>query len=577
MLPQVLLTHASGGLLAFDRPRSVVQAHCITDVLPALREVERRVEADGLFAAGMVSYEAAPAFDPAFVTHAPDAFPLLWFGLYEAPTVIAPSSLPHPMGAAPYIGRWQPSISPEAYRAGIASIKGQIARGNTYQVNYTFRLRADWYGEPWDLFTCLYRAQPTPFAAYFHLGRFALCSASPELFFRLSGETITCRPMKGTAARGRTLVEDDLRGQELLHSEKNRAENVMIVDMIRNDLGRIALPGSVHTPRLFTLERYPTVWQLTSTVVAQTRASLPDIFTALFPCASITGAPKVSTMRLIAALEESPRRIYTGGIGYFAPGRQVQWSVAIRTATIDCEGQTVEYGVGGGVVWDSTVAGEYEECLMKAKILTDQPPEFSLLESLLWTPEEGYFLLEGHLRRLTDSARYFVFPFDLEAARRKLSALALPAAPHKVRLLLHRDGGLDAQAAPLSDILRPDPARVRQSAQPVNSGDRFLYHKTTWRAVYEAALAACADCDDVLLWNERGELTEACTANLVLEIGGQRVTPPVSSGLLAGTFREWLLQRGEISERVLRVEDLGRCQAIYLINSVRKWRRALLV
>jgi para-aminobenzoate synthetase/4-amino-4-deoxychorismate lyase len=348
----------------------------------------------------------------------------------------------------------------------------------------------------------------------------------------------------------------------------------MIVDMLRNDLGHIAEVGSVRVPHLFEVERYPTVWQMTSTVTASSRASITQIISALFPCASITGAPKPRTTRIIAELETTPRRIYTGCIGFIAPGQQAQFNVAIRTLLIDRTTGIAEYGIGGGIVWDSTPEGEYEECQIKARLLTDVRPEFSLLESLLWSSEGGYFLLDYHLRRLSASADYFNYPFDLARIRAELDKLVagLPPIAHKVRLLLARAGTVTCQATPLEDIPKPAIARVKLAHVPVNSRDVFLYHKTTARQAYQAAESGCSDCDEVLLWNERGELTETTSANIVMELDGERLTPPVSSGLLAGTYRAWMLDQGLVQERVIPIEDLERCTRIHLVNSIRKQR-----
>jgi para-aminobenzoate synthetase/4-amino-4-deoxychorismate lyase len=344
--------------------------------------------------------------------------------------------------------------------------------------------------------------------------------------------------------------------------------------MIRNDLGRVAETGSMQVPSLFEIERYPTVWQMTSTVTATSQRSVAEILTAMFPCASITGAPKIRTTHIIASLETTPRRIYTGCIGFIAPGQTAQFNVAIRTVLIDRENHQAEYGVGGGIVWDSTEQEEYAECLTKAHLLSGGWPEFSLLEALLWSPEAGYFLLDYHIRRLTDSGIYFGFPLDKAGVLEKLSRLAesLPGEVHKVQLRLASDGEITCRASPLTAVPKPPLARLRLSPKPVDSTDLFLYHKTTHRQVYEVARKACPDCDDVLLWNERGEITESDTANVVVELDGERVTPPVSCGLLGGTFRRWLLDQGDIHERVVPVDDLPRCSKIYLINSVRKWR-----
>ena len=496
---------------------------------------------------------------------------MLWFGLYERAVEIDEPG----WGSGYSLGQWRPNIEREAYNRAFAEIKEHIASGHTYQVNYTFRLRTSFRGEPWALFGDLVLAQQQQYAAFIDTESFAICSASPELFFRLDGAALVSKPMKGTVGRGRTLAEDDEFAEWLRHSQKNRAENVMIVDMIRNDMGKVSSVGSVRVPRLFEVECYPTIWQMTSTVTSQTHASLAEIMTSLFPCASITGAPKVRTMQIIAALETAPRGIYTGCIGYIAPGRQAQFNVAIRTVLVDKSAGRAEYGVGGGIVWDSDPEEEYLECETKAGILTRRWPKFKLLESLLWTPEDGYFLLEHHLRRLTDSAAYFRFAFDPDGLREKLAAYedSLPPQEQKVRLLLGHRGEVLLQA---SGVGNGGSLRVGLATYNVNSGNVFLFHKTTHRELYASMRATRPDCDEVLLWNEHGEITEATTANAVVEIGGELLTPPVECGLLDGTFRRHLIERGIVREAIVSREDLRECQAVYLVNSVRKWREAIL-
>ena len=580
--PEVLLHDPSRAVwLHFTDPIAIVEAHTPADVLPALATVHESVTARGCHAAGFVAYEAAPAFDPALrVSGQPSAFPLLWFGLFRAPVVrerFAFTSPPNPLRMS-----WAPSISRNAYSARIAQLREYLYRGDTYQVNFTLRLRSSFDGDSRALFAQLVQAQGPHYSAYLRTGAFTLCSASPELFFRLDHDTLESRPMKGTIRRGLTSEEDlELAGQLRL-SEKNRAENVMIVDMIRNDMGRIAVPGSVSPVRLFDVERYPTVWQMTSTVTCRTLASFPEILSALFPCASITGAPKPRTMEIISELEDSPRRIYTGAIGYIGPDRQAQFNVAIRTILLDESRRAAEYGVGGGIVWDSSPQEEYDECLLKAAVLLPAIPDFSLLETMLWTPAEGWFLLDRHLGRLAESAGYFGFSLSLSAIRERLSTWV--AAQHaaggrtamRVRLLAARDGGITLEAAPLAP---PDGSAVRVALAPapIRTDDPFLYHKTTRRSVYEEARAACPDAEDALLWNDKGELTESTIANLVVELDGQRITPPVRCGLLPGTFRAELLAQGTVHEGIVRIEDLPRCTGIYLVSSVRQWRTAVLV
>lgn len=379
--------------------------------------------------------------------------------------------------------------------------------------------------------------------------------------------------MKGTAARGRWPAEDEESAARLAASEKERAENLMIVDLLRNDIGRVAEVGSVCVPELFRVERYPTLLQMTSSVAATLRggAALEDIFAALFPCGSVTGAPKVSTMRLIASLEDSPRGVYCGAVGFVAPGGDAAFNVAIRTAVIDAEAGEVVYGVGGGVTWDSTAAGEYAEASAKAALLAEDVRDFELLETLRL--EAGaYALLEEHLARLAESAAYFEFSPPAERAR---AALAEHAALHagrarRVRLLVSAKGRVRVE----SEELKDEPAGVRPVAlalAPVSRGDRFLCHKTTRRGLYEERRAAFPEAFDVLLWNGEGELTEFTNGNLVLEIDGVCWTPPRECGLLAGTFRASLLSRGLIAERVLRREDLARASRCWLVNSVRGW------
>ncbi|HNQ93303.1 MAG TPA: aminodeoxychorismate synthase component I [Anaerolineales bacterium] len=577
--------------LHFTNPQRIISADQLHDVLPALREIEDAVN-NGFHAAGFISYESAPAFDEAHLTHSSSGFPLLWFGLYPQPRLI---SLPQPASPKPAL-IWYPTVSRATYNSAIEQIKNHIADGRTYQVNYTMRLHTEFNADAWNFFLHLAQSQNNH-AAYVDTGRFVIASASPELFFQLDGETITCRPMKGTTRRGRTTLEDVGQAEWLKRSEKNRAENVMIVDMIRNDLGRIAKTGSVHVPELFATEKYPTLWQMTSTVKATTDAPLTKILSALFPCASITGAPKVSTMRIISELETTPRKIYTGSIGYIAPNRKAKFNVAIRTALIDRETQTVEYGVGGGIVWDSESGDEYEEALLKARVLTESPPRFSLLETLLWTPEEGFFLREKHIARLLDSAEYFGFSMPrrggvpppllaneiIESYLKDISSQF--NSPQRVRLLLDKNGNLSHEAKPFqAPTLEPPSSaagtpplasmKISLANQPVNSNNVFLFHKTTHRAVYENTKKDFPEYDDVLLFNERGELTEFTIGNLVVEMDGKFYTPPISCGVLAGTFREYLIETGQVEERVIRVDEIEKCGKMLLVNSVRKWQRA---
>jgi para-aminobenzoate synthetase / 4-amino-4-deoxychorismate lyase len=562
--------------LRFEEPCRIISTCSTEEVLPALNTVEALVRVHGWHAAGFLSYEAGSAFDGALRAHAVRDFPLLWFGLYAKP---AETDLPEPNYAAYSLADPEPCISREEYDQAIARVKRYIESGDTYQVNYTIRLHAAFHGDPWHLFLAMVRAQSAGYAAYVDTERYAICSASPELFFRFESGRLTCKPMKGTVHRGRTLDEDKALSSWLQNSEKNRAENLMIVDMIRNDLGRVADFGSVRVPGMFEVERHPTLWQMTSTVTAQCSRPLGEIMTALFPCASITGAPKVRTSEIIAELESLPRGVYTGSIGFMAPDGAAQFSVAIRTAVVDRSGGQVEYGSGGGIVWDSASKDEYTEALLKARVLTEQRPEFSLLETIRWTREDSYFLLEYHLQRLAASAEYFNYSVDSARIRQRLldQAAEFGGEARRVRLLVARDGAIEIQSDRLNEKESDQPLRIALAREPVNSSEVFLYHKTTNRLIYENARDSCSDCDDVLLWNEKHEVTESCIANIVVEMDGGLYTPPVDCGLLAGTFRAWLLDQGKIRERPIKISDLARCSKIYLVNSVRKWQEALLI
>lgn len=561
------------GWWRFDSPREELVASTLPQVVEVVARVHRATRVDGLWAAGFVAYEAAPAWEPHAAVRAPrDGQPLAWFGLFGPPRPAAPPGFP--AGFTP--PGLQPELDDEAHAAAIAAIHQAISHGDTYQANFSYRLRGPFDGSVEELFGHLVQAQRSPYSLLLDHPDWALVSVSPELFFERIGAAVTCRPMKGTTRRGRTLAEDQELARGLTSSPKERAENLMIVDMMRNDLGRIARAGSVQVPRLFAVERFATVSQMISEVTAETTADLPDLFRALFPCASITGAPKLATMALLAELERSPRGVYTGALGFVAPGGNCRFSVGIRTAWLDRRAASLEYGTGGGIVWDSRAAAELTETRIKARVLAPAPPPFELLETLRWQPGVGFVLLARHLDRLAESAEYFLRPFDRAAALATLEAAVASAAGRVmvVRLLLDADGGLRASASPLAPSSRR--WRVALARGPVDTDDPFLYHKTTRREVYEAALREAPEVDEVLLWNAAGELTEGTRTNLAVEIDGTLWTPPVTSGLLAGCQRAEALARGRLREGVVRREDLASARRVYLLNSVRGWRRAVM-
>ena len=581
--------------LVVTDPDTIVAAYRLEDVLPALQKVENATR-QGFYAAGYVAYEAAPAFDNAMRVHAPAVaahFPLLWFWIFaqskaelEGREEVKSASVD---GRVFTVSEWLPNITREHYDQNIQAIREAIGAGETYQVNYTLRLRAGLSGDDYALYQQLLRAQQPGYGAYLDLGRYRILSASPELFFHRQGTHITTRPMKGTMARGRWQAEDRERAQALQTSAKNRAENIMIVDLLRSDLGKLALPGSVRVPELFALERYPTVWQMTSAIEAEVPpdTTLTDVFRALFPCGSVTGAPKIETMRHIVRLEAAPRHVYCGAIGLVMPNGTATFSVAIRTLLLDTQTRQAEYGVGGGITWNSTPHDEYAELLAKAAVLTENTPPFDLLETLRL--ENGQFrLLERHLQRMEESAAYFGYAFSAAHTTEELAQIArhYPTGTWRVRLLLAANGSTRTEVFPLADhsaepfvrnaepfipttqAFRFDsetPRLVTLAHSPIHSANRFLYHKTTHREVYETHRREInphlAEAYDALLWNERGYLTEFTSGNLVLELEGALWTPPVECGLLAGTFRAELLAQQTIRERLLTPADLSRASA----------------
>jgi para-aminobenzoate synthetase / 4-amino-4-deoxychorismate lyase len=566
---------ASYQRLRFEDPAEVLVARSVGEVRPALRAVQDAV-ARGFYAAGYLAYEAAPAFDHAFVVRQGSDLPLLWFAIYDKPGDAHVETEP----GGYMLSEWRPATTRSEYDRSIGAVRTAIASGDTYQVNYTIRLRAGFDGDALALYERLRAAQGARYCAFLDLGDRQILSLSPELFFHWRGDTLVTRPMKGTAARGRWPAEDRQLAAWLAASDKNRAENLMIVDLLRNDVGRVARIGSVRVPELFAVERYRTVHQMTSTVTASVRAGirLEDVFAALFPCGSITGAPKVRTMELIAGLEDTPRGVYCGAIGLVRPGGEALFNVAIRTLTVDRQLGMAEYGVGGGITWDSNAADEYGEALLKAALLTESWPDFELLETLRL--EQGvYILLDRHLGRLAVSAEYFGIPLAVEEARAALPAhaRAFPAGTRRVRLLVGQNGVPRVESQPLDTTLpfwqRGEglARNVAFARAPVSRRDRFLYHKTTNRALYDARRAERPDVFDVLLFNEEGEATEFTIGNLVIQCDGGLWTPPIDCGVLEGTLRAELLERRDIGERLLtraQVEGAERC---WLINSVRGW------
>ena len=471
--------------------------------------------------------------------------------------------------------------------AAIARIQAYIAAGDTYQVNYTYRLRFDAYGSVHALYRRLRERQPVPYGALLALpdGR-AVLSLSPELFVRHEEGVLTVRPMKGTAAASGDAQVDKRAADALAADTKNRAENLMIVDLLRNDLGRVAQTGSVKVDKLFDVQRYSSVLQMTSTVHAQLHeaAGLPEIFDALYPCGSITGAPKHRTMQIIRELEPNPRGLYTGAIGYFDPPQAGQalgnfcLSVPIRTLQLQAQSddgiRKGEMGVGAGIVYDSVAQDEYEECHLKARFLIDMPAEFELFETMHAKRAQGCRHLDRHLQRLAASAAYFDFAFDEEKIRAALNAIcaALPdEAEYRLRLALKQDGSHTIQTAVLSALV--EPVKIMLAAQTMDADDLFLRHKSTIRTAYDAAWRAAEQqgAFDQLFCNTLGQVTEGGRSTLFVKLQGQWYTPPLTSGLLPGVMRAVVLAdpAWDATEKILNLEDVRNAEQIYVCNALR--------
>jgi para-aminobenzoate synthetase / 4-amino-4-deoxychorismate lyase len=554
----------------FREPIAIHAATQLCDVASAIAKVEA-ARARGHWCVGFVAHEAAPAFDAAFVVNRETGTPLVWFAEFADMQSGAKNVQ---VGDNLTLGRWQSDTSAAQFASAVESIRADIREGRFYQVNYTTRLHADFSGDAHAFFRALQAAQPNGYHLFIDAGDFQLLSVSPELFFAVRDGVITTQPMKGTAPRGDTASEDAAIAEALTHSPKERAENLMIVDLLRNDLSRIAEPHSVEVPHLFSLHPLPSVWQMTSTV----RATLPrdktlaDIFAALFPCGSVTGAPKVEAMKSIAMLEAAPRGIYCGAIGYAAPNGVACFNVGIRSVLI--ENGTATCGVGSGITYDSSVAGEAAELSYKSRFVIRASKSFQLFETMRLDNGE-YTLCERHLARLENSARHFRFAMTgengeslIQTARLRLNALKrqVPSGVWRVKLIVNRDGQCHTECHPLDAT--PAQPTIQLAACPISRNDEFLQHKTTRREVYDQH-APADGVWDTLLFNEECELTEFIRANLVLDIAGNRFTPPLSCGLLNGTLREEMIACGEISERVLMREDLLRAEKIWWVNGLR--------
>lgn len=553
----------TGASWQFGAPQRIVSTHDHREVHAALVEVDQATRA-GHWAHGFVSYEAGAG--------GRSDHPLVWFAITDAPHT-APTPLQDPQ---PYrIEPWQWDWTEADHADRVARVHAAIAAGDTYQTNLTTRLRSTFRGDARTWYDDLGQRQRGGFHALVDTGDHTIVSASPECFLCWQGDRLSVVPMKGTAPRDPDPRLDERHRRHLLDSAKERAENVMIVDLVRNDLSRIALPGTVRVDELLATERYDTLWQLTSTVSAQIPADtpIPTIFDALFPCGSITGAPKQRTMELIRELEDSPRGIYCGAIGWIAPPTEpvrARFGIAIRTAVIDKATGTTAYGVGGGITWDSTAPDEWAELHTKAQVVADT--SFDLIETL--AVRAGRLAHRDlHRARLMRSATAFDIPFPQQEWDDQTTEAA-GGQDRIVRFALATDGGLTRTERPLP----PAAEQARLAVDTVATPDSlWRRHKTSRRRFCDEAKARHAAADDVILVTADGLVTETTIANLAVRLDNLWCTPPLSDGLLPGIGREVALAEGRLVERSVTVDDLFRATAVATISSVRGWRPAVLV
>ncbi|MGC4060111.1 MAG: chorismate-binding protein [Aquabacterium sp.] len=581
----------------FGRPQRWLVAHDPSQVA-SLLDAAHACAQQGQWCVGWVAYEAAPGLDAHLPVKAlPPGQPYaVWAVFDKAEPWPADDAVASPGNWS--TGPWQADLDDAAAQARIEQIHELIRAGEVYQINLTGQLHGTYEGEPaslWSYFMALRRSQPHGYGLM--LDARAACrapgavlSVSPELFFEWDGRTLTTRPMKGTAARGLDAASDQAAAAHLRTSAKERAENLMIVDLLRNDLSRVAEVGSVKVPSLFDVQALPTVWQMTSTVTARSRAglTLSEAFAALFPCGSVTGAPKRQAMHHIARLERGPRGVYCGAVGLMAPGGRVTFNVPIRTVCVHTPPPPAPWhahcGVGSGITLDATGAGEVAEWRAKRAFLNRADQPFQLLESLRL--DDGLIARqELHLARLQHSACHFGWPWDDALALRiaqTLEGIAQqhPQGVHKLRLLLNVQGDVDVQASPLSgpgSIAQSQPldndvaaVSVMLASQSMPDADDFIRHKTTRRQAY-AAFAPQQGAFDTLLFNQAGELTEFTIGNVAVQLDGHWYTPPLSCGLLPGVMRASLLRQGLVSERIIALTELHKSQGLALLNSVRGW------
>lgn len=553
---------ALGERHTFTQPIKELKTRNVAEVTALLAQVESYQE-QGYYVVGYVSYEAAPAFEEKLAVHSAPLLGeyLLYFTVHDS---VEKSSIPLTYDEVDMPSNWQEVTSKEEYEKAIAQIHHHLRQGDTYQVNYTVQLKQDLSANPFAIYNRMVVEQEAGYNAYVEHDEMAVISMSPELFFEQNDRELTTRPMKGTTKRGLTNQEDLNQAAWLEEDPKNRSENMMIVDLLRNDMNRLSEVGSEHVERLCQVEQYSTVWQMTSTIKSQVRSDvdLVEIFRSLFPCGSITGAPKIATMEIIKNLEPQARGVYCGTIGLLLPeGRRI-FNVAIRTIQL-YKGQAI-YGVGGGITWDSTWESEYREVHQKAAVLYRKQVPFQLITTGKISQKHLLFK-EEHIERLRKASRYFAYPFNPEYLRQRIVAECQTChvdKDYRLKISISKSGDIDLCRQELIP-LNPAFCQAQLCLQETSLQTPFIYFKTTYRPHLTIGK------QEKIYHNEKGELLETSIGNLVLQIAGKLYTPPIELGVLPGIYRQHLLEIGQVEEKVLTLEELAQAEAIYGCNAVR--------
>lgn len=562
--------------LLFTNPTDLIIATKLEDVAPAVNAAAIASE-NGKWVAGFIAYEAAPAFDDALITSTGNGpTPLVWFAVFDIPQTLSPQQVDALWQGEPDSSATNLTLPLDRsqYKGRINAVQEYLSAGDAYQINFTMMADFEWVGTPKGLYHRLRQGQRTHHSAFISTNDWSILSISPELFLTRDGTNLTTKPMKGTAPRALNLADDHAAANLLQQDSKSRAENLMIVDLLRNDMSRVTRAGSVKVEDLFAVEHYPSLNTMTSTVVGTLDNSndFSTIMAALFPCGSVTGAPKARAMQIINELENDPRGVYTGAIGLIKPGGDFSFNVAIRTPVLLPNGKGI-VGLGSGIVADSQADAEYDECLLKGRFLTDPQPGFELFETTVWNKEEGFRDLAAHLSRMKNSADYFGFHLDDAAIQKSLTDAEQAfdqAATYRVRFAIDRYGTVSLRTVPLEQSAFPSNGEIALAETHTRSTDIFLHHKTSHRALYDQAMMDAADngLTDYIFVNENGHVTEGARTNLFIVKDGNWLTPSLDCGVLPGTARAKILKDKQATETQLTINDLKTADALYVSNGV---------